>query len=222
MRIFFFTFLVITFLSTCQNSDSELWDFDNLKIIGGHTVDVEGDPELIETELGTAIYFDGVDDRLLINSNPINGSNEFTVELVFKADDAYATNRAPRFVHIQDPADSIGKRLMMELRINKKGELYLDGFLKTDVDKFALIDSSLIHPCNTWQHAAVSYDGTTLRTYMDGIQELEKDVNFENIVINRGGKTSIGGRMNRVAYYRGYIKYLKVSQKVVEPSDFIF
>lgn len=221
MRIFILTLLSILVFMACDQSDSELWDFNNLNSIAGNAVKVEGNPVIVETELGAATYFDGVEDRLLIDSNPIGGSNVFTVELVFKADDAFYTNQAPRFVHIQDPADSIGKRLMMELRINKRGELYLDGFLKTDIDDFALIDSSLTHPCNIWQHAAVTYDGKTLKTYMNGVFELEKNVPFEKEVINSTGKVSIGGRMNKVAYFKGFIKYLRVTKTVLEPSEFL-
>ena len=211
---------VFVFLS-CQESNSELWDFDNLVSIGGHSVVFEGNPEIVETDLGLATYFDGGEDRLLIDANPIAGSEKFTVELVFKADDAYETNPAPRFVHIQDPNDSIGKRLMMELRINNRGQIYLDGYLKTDIDKFALIDSALTHPCNVWQHAVVTYDGKTLKTYMNGQFELEKEVAYENAVINPTGQTSIGARMNQVAYFKGYVKCLKVTRDVLEPSEFM-
>ncbi len=221
MRTFILTVFSFLLFNACEDSNSELWHFNNLETIAGHAVEVEGDPELLETELGLATYFDGVEDRLLVDSNPIAGSNAFTVEVVFKADDAYNTNYDPRFVHIQDPADSVEKRLMLELRINNRGELYLDGFIKTDMAKLALIDSSLTHPCNTWLHAAVTYDGSTLKTYMNGVLELEKKVLFKNEVINPSGKVSIGGRMNRVDYFKGYIKYFKVTRAVIEPSEFI-
>jgi len=63
---------------------SELWEIDNLEKIGGHPVDVIGDPEVVNTEIGRAVEFDGNGDMLLVDFNPIGDARAFTVEVIFK------------------------------------------------------------------------------------------------------------------------------------------
>ncbi len=82
---------------------SETWKIDNLELIGGHKVSVIGDPEVLITDMGKAVKFDGDGDLLLVDFNPIGDAAAFTVEVVFKPNASYPENIAPRFIHIQDP-----------------------------------------------------------------------------------------------------------------------
>src|SRR6058998_736422 len=45
--------------------DSEVWTFDRLDRVGGHPTTVVGEPRVVDTPVGKAIEFDGVDDRSL-------------------------------------------------------------------------------------------------------------------------------------------------------------
>ena len=46
-----------------MNTDHrELWTFDRLDRIGNHPTTVLGDPRVVDTPVGKAIEFDGVDD----------------------------------------------------------------------------------------------------------------------------------------------------------------
>ena len=152
----------------------ELWDISNLDSIGGHPVSVLGDPQIVSTDLGDAVKFDGEDDRLLVDFNPIMDAREFTVELVFKPDAFHQGNEAPRFVHIQDPDDPQGKRVMIELRVNENDECYMDGFINTDAESLALIDETLLHSTEVWQHVAITYKDSILTTYFNGTKELRR------------------------------------------------
>ena len=64
-----------------------------------------GNPEVVETDIGTAVKFDGDGDMLLVGFNPIGEAKSFTVEVVFKPNASYPENIAPRIIHIQDPDD---------------------------------------------------------------------------------------------------------------------
>ena len=66
----------------------EVWELKSLKKIGGHPVQVFGDPKIVKTKRGRAIKFDGIDDRLLVDNNPLGDAKEFTIEVIFKADPA--------------------------------------------------------------------------------------------------------------------------------------
>src|SRR5512140_3526100 len=63
-----------------------VWTFDRLRDIGGHRTTVLGDPKIIDTPLGKAVLFDGVDDALFIDNHPLAGASAFTMEAVFRPD----------------------------------------------------------------------------------------------------------------------------------------
>ncbi len=209
------------FFTACSLEKSETWEIDSLEEIGGHGVSVNGDPEVIETEIGTAVYFDGDGDMLLVDNNPIGEAKAFTVEVVFKPDSSHPENTAPRFIHFQDPDDKNNKRLMIELRINERNQCYLDGYLRSDSGFVILIDENLVHPVNRWLHVAVTYDNEVMTTYFNGEKELDGPLAFAETIINPVGKVAIGGRMNHREYFKGYIKTLKVTHAALDPKDFI-
>ena len=64
-----------------QNAPRQItWTFDRLDTIGGLPVTVNGGPNVIETPLGKAIEFDGVDDSIYIDQHPLAGEEQFTFE----------------------------------------------------------------------------------------------------------------------------------------------
>jgi hypothetical protein len=227
MRIAFYSAFFLCAIFTCgllHASDTvyyERWDISSLETIGGHEVTVLGDPEVVITEMGEAVRFDGEGDRLLVDFNPLMDAREFTVELVFKPDACFPDNTAPRFVHIQDPDDPDAKRVMIELRVDANNQCYMDGFIKTDSESLALIDETLVHPTGVWQHVAITYKDSTFTTFFNGVEELSGILRYSESIINPTGKTSLGGRMNHVAFYAGLMKTLKVTHACLEPDDFI-
>jgi len=220
MKIVPVSLMAIVF-AACEGYKTETWEIDNLEQIGGHDVTVIGDPEVVETEMGSAVRFDGDGDMLLVDYNPIGDAEAFTVEVVFKPNACYPQNTAPRFIHIQDPDDKKEKRLMIELRVNDRNECYLDGYMQTDTMDLVLIDEEQVHPTGKWLHAAVTYDDGVMTTYMNGIRQLSGHITCADTIINPTGKVAIGGRMNHVSWFNGYIKTLKVTQASLDPSDFI-
>jgi hypothetical protein len=200
---------------------SEVWEINSLKKIGGHSVQVSGNPQIVNTELGKAMKFNGVEDKLLVDNNPIGDATEFTVEVVFKPDPAGEINSAPRFIHLQDPNDPLEKRVLIELRVTPENVWYLDGYMQTDAGEKTLVNKTLTHPLGGWCHAAVTYKDKIFKTFVNGIQELSGTVTYTEKLINKIGKTSIGGRMDNRNYYIGLVKTLKITRKALEPKDFI-
>ncbi len=221
MRISIIISLCAVAFAACSEENSETWELDNLKEIGGHAVTLFGDPEVVETDIGRAVKFDGDGDQLLVDFNPIGEARAFTVEVVFKPNASYPDNIAPRFIHIQDPDDELQKRLMIELRINEDNQCYLDGFMNTDTMSLVLMDKNQLYPTDQWLHAAVTYEKGVMTTYMNGKKQLSGWVSCADTLINPVGKVAIGGRMNHVSWFNGFIKTLKVSHSVLDPSDFI-
>lgn len=222
-HLFFLLFCFVGFSLYANDSIySETWHLDNLKEISGHKVTFTGSPVVVQTDFGAAMQFNGVKDKILVDSNPIGDVKEFTVEMVFKPDAAFSSNSDPRFLHIQDPNDPLEKRVMMELRIDAKNQCYLDGYIKTDKANLTLIDATLTHPTGVWHHAAITYANDTLTTWFNGKKELSGRVLFGQAILNTGGKTSLGARMNDRNYYKGLIKAIKVTRKAIAPDQFFY
>jgi hypothetical protein len=66
--------------------DVELWTFDRLDRVGGHPTTVLGHPRIVDTAVGKAIEFDGVDAALLVDVHPLAGAETFTWEAIFRPD----------------------------------------------------------------------------------------------------------------------------------------
>src|SRR5918999_5043996 len=72
---------------SAQGKPSEIvWTFDRLENIGGIKTTVEGNPNVIDTPLGKAIEFDGVDDAMWIEKHPLAGAETFTFEAIYRPD----------------------------------------------------------------------------------------------------------------------------------------
>ena len=76
--------LISLTLSGHAKPDEILWHFDNLETIADHPITLEGVPKVIETPNGKAIEFDGEDDAIFLDFQPLAGMTTFTVEIVFQ------------------------------------------------------------------------------------------------------------------------------------------
>src|SRR6267142_5200988 len=90
-----------------QNAPGETtWTFDRLDKIGGLPVKVEGNPKVIETPLGKAVEFNGVDDSIYIDQHPLAGAEQFTFEAIFRPDGG-ATEQ--RWFHLAERNPATGE-----------------------------------------------------------------------------------------------------------------
>jgi len=199
------------------NITSFMWLIDNVDSIEGHATTKLGDPVVVETSGGKAVHFDGVDDGLLVIANPLQGAEAFTVEVVFKPDSAYPDNQAQRFVHIQNPG-SEDRRILIELRLTKDHQWYLDTFIKSELSNKTLAKETALHPVGEWCHAALVYENRTMKHYVNGVEELSGEVDYLPI---SGGYTSLGTRMDKRSWFKGAIRTLKVTHKALSPDEFL-
>ena len=179
------------------------WRLDSLDRIGGHPVTLVGQPTIVETDRGRAVSFDGVDDGLLVASNPLAGVSRFTIEVIFQP--AADGPEEQRFVHFEER--QTGNRALIELRMNKDGRWALDTFLRSPEPGLTLLDRAVTHTPAEWHVARLSYDGRTMTHFVDGVREGQGDVVFTPL---RDGQTSIGMRQNRVSWFKGIIHTVRV------------
>ncbi|HEX9601659.1 MAG TPA: LamG-like jellyroll fold domain-containing protein [Mariniflexile sp.] len=212
---FFLSFPVVLY---AQNSQSSLeshgleWFIASMIKDNNNNVQINGHPHIVNVPNGEAVYFNGVEDALFLDENPLENFEEFTVEMIFNPE-----INAPfeqRVLHIGEVSSD---RMLLEIRaINN--HWYFDGFVASGDSKLALIDETLLHPLGKWCHVALVVTKNNLSTYVNGKLELMENFSFKPI---RSGKTSIGVRLNKRSWFKGSIYKIKVSPKKLEPDDFM-
>jgi hypothetical protein len=190
-----------------------VWRFDNLAHIGGLRPQVVGEPEVVDTPVGRAIAFDGVDDALYLPRHPLAGAARFTAEAIFRPDGGAFEQR---WMHLNSDDAGGQTRMLFEIRVVGKS-WYLDTFVKGPGYSQALIDPARLHPIGRWYHVAQTFDGRTYRSYVDGVLEGEAKVAFTP---QGPGNTSIGVRYTRVNYFHGAVRMARFSRRALPPSQF--
>lgn len=189
-----------------------VWRLDNLKEIGGQIPVIEGAPK-IETDRagGPAVIFDGKRDGLFFPVNPLAGWSRFTIEILFSpAGDGPVEQR---FLHAQD---EVGRRALIETRLNRSGGWWLDTFLRSgSLPGFTAIDPKKVHATDRWYWAAMSYDGKVMTSFVNGEKQVEGEVRFDPM---GPGQISLGVRLNRVSWFKGAIREVRFHPAALTPS----
>jgi hypothetical protein len=174
---------------------------------------IVGSPTMIDCPYGKAVHFDGQKDAIVLDTNILGGLQRFTIEVVMRPD----TNgqREQRFLHF---GEIRGERVMVEMRLPKNDQWYLDTFMKSGQTGQTLVDSTKLHPLNQWYHVAFIVDQGKMEAYVNGIKELEGQIPFNPL---SAGQTSIGVRLNRVNWFKGSVYKLKITPHILQPSDFM-
>ena len=197
---------------------SEVWQFDRLDSIGGHAVTVLGNPRVIDTPIGKAVEFDGVDDALFLEVHPLAGAETFTWEVIFRPDSGGAQEQ--RFFHLQERDPNTGAdtetRLLFETRLTAT-HWYLDSFANSGESK-ALIDRAKLHPLDAWYHAAMVYDGKEFRNYVNGELQNAAPVRLKP---QGPGHSSAGVRINKVDYFKGAMHVSRMTHGALSPDQFL-
>ena len=189
------------------------WDFARLDKVGGHKTTLVGSPRPKEPPPEKAVEFDG-QSAVFLSVNPLAGLRQFTAEVVFQP---YAIGaKEQRFLHFQE--DGSENRLLFEIRLTDDNRWFLDTFLKSGPGNYTLYADKSPHPLGPWYHAAVAMDGKTMRHFVNGVEELSMPITFSPQQL---GGTSIGVRFNRVSWYTGAVRRIRITPRVLAPPDFL-
>ena len=196
------------------------WRFDDTASLGGHPTKVLGHPQVIETPMGKAIAFNGVDDGLCVDVHPLAGAETWTWEMIFKPDADGKPEQ--RVFHLQsiDPAtgkDVAEERMLFEIRI-RDGKWCLDSFATSGGQRLPLLNCEKRYPFGKWYRVTTVYDGKTLRNFVGDELQGEGDV---KLVPQRPGHLSVGVRINLVDYYKGAIYSTRFTRSALGVKDLL-
>lgn len=193
-------------------ADSEVWTFDRLDRIGGHATTVLGNPRVVDTPVGKAIEFDGVDDAVFVDVHPLAGAETFTWEAVFRPDGGQPEQR---WFHLQETGSD--NRMLFEIRVID-GQWCLDSYVHSRTAQRALLNRTSLHPLRAWYHVAAVYDGREFRNYVNGVQDGAAEIHFAP---QGPGRSSIGVRINLVNYFKGAIHVARFTRRALSPAEFL-
>lgn len=212
--------LVVGPAAAAAKPSTIVWTFDRLDSIGGEITHVEGAPSVIDTPLGKAVLFDGVDDALFIDRHPLAGAATFTFEALIRPDGG---DFAQRWFHLASdepvpaPATPANTRFLFELRV-VGDQWHLDAFVNGPGYKQTLVFPDKLYPIGRWHHVAQTYDGQTYRAYVNGQLQGEARIAFTP---QGPGRASVGVRMNRMNYFKGAIRQARFTPRALSPEAFL-
>jgi len=209
-------FIVLTFFGgNLPAAEQAVWDINNITSIAGSKTTVIGSPSVIETDKGKAVYFDGIDDALVVDALPLADANSFTLEVIIRVDpNGYEPEQ--KFLHVQE--NGTQNRIILLVGKTKKDRWYFDSFVKTDKGTQNLWDSSKTHPTGRWYNVAIVCTGKRLGQYVNGALELSGKLDMAPY---GKGKVSIGSKLNQKSFFKGAIRKIRFTPRALQPPEFL-
>jgi len=195
-----------------REKDIRLWQLKEFISPGYQGLKIIGSPKIVEGPFGAAVYFDGENDAYFLDENPVQGLDEFTIEMLFKPETG--GDREQRVLHIGSVG---GDRLLLETRLTGEGNWYMDSYIKSRDAHCVLKSSDYLHPLDQWYHMALVVEKGTIKNYVNGKLELEGKV--EDLKPIYGGRTSVGVRQNKVFWFKGTIASFKITPKALKGDE---
>ena len=217
----------LALFGTAQGDTQTVWKFDNLSKIGGIAVTPDGHPKLVDSPIGKAVQFDG-SSTLFFPERPLVGAKTFTVEAIFRPEGG---PQAQRWMAIAQVDPVTGKdnatnpngrgdptpRYMFELRVDKTN-WYLDAYVISKAGDRTLSFPEKLHPIGPWYAAAMTYDGKTFRSYVNGELQGEGDVAYEPAL---PGHVMVGARLNKTDYFTGSVAETRFTDRALKPEELL-
>ena len=188
------------------------WKISELLETKSFGLTTSGNPAIVDSPYGKAVRFNGVDDGIFLNTNPIIGLDKFTIEAIFLPESGGQFEQ--RFLHFGLVTED---RMLLELRSTEEKHWYFDAFIATGQSSLVLIDKEKLHPSDTWQHTAFIIDGGNLTSYVNGVKELKGKT---SVTPMKSGQASIGVRQNKISWFKGSIYSIKVTPEALTPERF--
>jgi hypothetical protein len=187
---------------------------------------VLGAPKLIDTPMGKAVAFNGVNDALLVDGHPLAGAATWTWEMIFRPD---ADGKpAQRIFHLQSVdaatgADIANERMLFEIRIvagadGKPAQWCLDSFATAGGQSRALLNCDKLHAFGPWYRVTAVYDGKILRNYVGDELQGEGELSLPPA---HPGHASVGTRINLQDYFKGAIYQARFTRHALDVGEFL-
>ena len=141
----------------------------------GNNGTILGNPTWVAGQHGQAIRFDGTGDYATVpDSASLDISSAITMAAWVKPEKTATQNLIKKAVTAGTPLTN-----GYELSLSSARKVFVR-FNQVDERRHLRINSTTSYPINgtTWMHVAATYDGTTIRLYVNGVQESQSPASF--------------------------------------------
>jgi len=183
--------------------------------VAGGTGTLQDDAMWTTGKSGAAVNMDGAGDYISLPRIDVTGS-AITLSAWVK-NSSFATGVEQRFV--SKAYDSSEERTYWMLgQANASGQNRLQFRLRADRVTTTLIASTGTLPLNTWYHAAATYDGTTMRLYLNGT-EVGSVAKSGSISRGRNSSVDLGRSPDGSNYLSGAIDDVRIYSSALTAAE---
>jgi PKD repeat protein len=156
---------------------------------------------------GSALSFDGINDWVTL---PITPSLTLSTGMTLEAWVYPTALSGWRTVILQELPDGLAYALYAHDDVSHPSV-----HVHTDAEVAAAGEASL--PLNTWSHLAGTYDGTTLRLYVNGIEVRQQEVSGD--IVTTGRVVRLGGNSVWGEFFEGSIDEVRIYDRVLTAAE---
>ena len=214
--------LSLAISSTAHAGLVSYWDFDEGMGTTAHDFVSSNDGTIYGAswttgKVGGALSFDGVNDYINVGDVP-SLDISFAITLEAWAKTTKITNDT-----LISKDDDAGNR---EYYFGPSYDGNNPGRVRWALDTtngFQVIDTSKIINDNQWHFIAATYDGSYLRTYIDGVEDSSSPVAQTGLILNTNAPFQIGRKPNigYEQYFQGMIDEVRVYNHALTPDEII-
>jgi hypothetical protein len=165
-----------------------------------------------------SVQFDGVDDRIDLGGLDVNGSG-LSLAAWFKAESFPGPSGDPRLISKASGLNDIDHYFMLST-IKVGSDVRLRARLRIGGTTTTLVASSGNLVTGEWHHATMTYDGATLRLYLDGVQVGSMALSGA-VATNPGVNVSVGGQPAGAGgrNFHGYLDDIRILERALSPFE---
>ena len=184
-------------------------------IVGAHSGTLINGPSWTTGRVGGGVRFDGVDDYISVPDVSVPG-NGLTITAWVNSSSLSATSHQRFVSKATGAAEQDHVWMLGHTSINGSNRLRFR--LKTGTTTSTLIASVGELPLNTWYHAAATYDGTTMRLYLNGA-EVGAVAKTGSIPLDPSIPVHIGRNPDATNHAHGMLDDLRIYNRGLTPGE---
>ncbi|HUI92323.1 MAG TPA: LamG-like jellyroll fold domain-containing protein [Chitinivibrionales bacterium] len=176
----------------------------------GNNGSAYGGPAWVAGYSGNALYCDGVNDYVSVpNSNSLTITNQLSVSAWIKPE------KGSMWYRIVGMSNSTQSENTWCLGMAMNGGIY---FCVWNSNGQNNTNCSQLIPLNKWSHVAGTWDGTTLRAYLNGVLQPEQVAAY-GPVLSSTGPLIIGRKPDNTYYFQGAIDEVIIFNRALSQSE---